>query len=145
VADPFTVSLEEQPNPADVRAVHDGLDAFNLRFGPPHAYQPLTIFLRDDDSALVGGLIGATYWGWLYVEVLWLEERARRGGHGSAMLAAAEEEAWRRGCRHVHLDTMDWQALPFYQKRGYTVWGQLDDLPEGHTRYFLRKDLPAAS
>jgi hypothetical protein len=41
----------------------------------------------------------------------------------------------------VHLDTMSFQALPFYQKQGYTVFGILEDLPEGHRRYYLRKDL----
>ena len=32
------------------------------------------------------------------------------------------------------------QALPFYQKYGYQVWGQLDDFPPGHTHYYLRKE-----
>lgn len=142
---PFTIRIEEQPDPEDLRTVRDGLDTFNHMYAPPDSYQPVAIFLRDDAGALRGGLLGATYWGWLYIEVLWLEEPARRGGHGSELLAAAEQEALRRGCRHVHLDTMDWQALPFYQKRGYTIWGRLDDLPEGHTRYFLRKDLSTAA
>jgi hypothetical protein len=39
------------------------------------------------------------------------------------------------------VDTIDFQALPFYQKLGYTGWGRLDDLPPGHVRYFLKKDL----
>ncbi len=36
---------------------------------------------------------------------------------------------------------MSFQALPFYQKLGYTVFGQLDDLPIGHQMYFLQKAL----
>ena len=51
------------------------------------------------------------------------------------------QEPLRRGCRHAHLDTFTFQALGFYEKHGYSVWGALDDLPPGFTRYFLRKDL----
>ena len=53
----------------------------------------------------------------------------------------AEGEAKRRGCHGAHLDTLSSQALPFYQKLGYTVFGQIDDLPVGHARYYLKKSL----
>jgi hypothetical protein len=36
---------------------------------------------------------------------------------------------------------MSFQALQFYQKLGYTMFGVLDDLPEGSQRIFLKKDL----
>ena len=137
----YTIAHETSPDPADVRAVHEGLDAFNLAHAPPTNFEPLTLLVRDEGGAVAGGLIGATYWGWLYVEVLWLAEEARGEGRGSALLAAAEQVARERGCRHAHLDTMDWQALPFYQRQGYTLWGQLDGYAGGHTRYFLRKVL----
>ena len=45
---------------------------------------------------------------------------------------AARMPPWRRN---------SFQALGFYQKRGYTVAGQLDGYPPGHTKYFLRKEL----
>jgi hypothetical protein len=34
-----------------------------------------------------------------------------------------------------------YQALDFYRKYGYTIFGQLDGLPPGHARYYLRKTL----
>jgi hypothetical protein len=37
---------------------------------------------------------------------------------------------------------MSFQALPFYLQAGYTVWGELVDMPVGHQRYFLQKALP---
>ena len=47
----------------------------------------------------------------------------------------------RRGCKNAHLDTLSFQALDFYKKYGYIVFGQIADLPPGHTRYYLRKTL----
>ena len=46
------------------------------------------------------------------------------------------EKAVHRECFHTHLDTMSFQALPFYQKHGYEVYGVLNDMPSGHQRYF---------
>jgi GNAT superfamily N-acetyltransferase len=137
----FSITIEDDPTPEDVQTVREGLHAFNRLHAPDDAYQPVALFLRDADGSLLGGLLGETYWGWLHVGILWLEEKARRRGHGSRLLAAAEQEAVRRGCHHAHLDTMSFQSLPFYEKRGYSAWGVLQDLPSGHSRIFLSKKL----
>jgi len=136
-----SLTLEETSDPADVRVVEDGLLAFNLQFVPDPQYKPLNIFLRNSEGRVLGGLIGNTYWGWLYVSIFWLEEALRRGGYGSKMLAMAEQEAIRRGCHHAHLDTLDFQSPAFYEKQGYSLWGTLDDLPSGHKRHFYQKEL----
>jgi ubiquinone/menaquinone biosynthesis C-methylase UbiE/ribosomal protein S18 acetylase RimI-like enzyme len=134
------LSLEDEPPAADVAAIHAGLRSYNAQFVQPDGNQPLNVMLRAEDGSLAGGLLGYT-WDWLYVKTLWVTEAVRGQGYGARLLARAEAEAVRRGCRHAHLDTFSFQALPFYQKLGYQVWGQLDDLPPGHTRFFLRKEL----
>ncbi len=54
----------------------------------------------------------------------------------------AEQEAVKRGCRYAHLETIDFQALPFYQKLGYEIFATLQNYPPGHVRYSLtKKDL----
>ena len=134
-------TLETAPNPADVRLVQEGLREYNCQYAPDDHYQPLAVFLRDADHAVVGGLLGGTYWGWLHMVILWIRGDLRLAGHGQALLQMAEREAVRRGCRHAHLETHSFQALPFYEKQGYTVFGQLPDLPEGYIKYFLQKEL----
>jgi hypothetical protein len=57
------------------------------------------------------------------------------------MLAMTEEEARRRGWHGIHLDTLSFQALPFYQQHGYTNFGVLEDHAIGYSRYLLRKKL----
>jgi hypothetical protein len=54
-----------------------------------------------------------------------------------------EEEATRRGCKYAYLDTLSFQARGFYEKHGYTVFGELAHFPPGHRKYFLKKDLLA--
>jgi hypothetical protein len=58
-------------------------------------------------------------------------------------MLAIEGAAEERGCERAHLDTFSYQARPFYEKLGYRVFGELEDYPPGHTRFFLRKQLRA--
>jgi len=140
----YTVTIEESPDPADVQFVRAQLTAFNRARAADDQFQPLLILVRDAGGRIVAGLVGGTYWGWLYTEILWVEEDLRGKGYGQSLLAAAEAEAVRRGCRYAHLDTMSFQALRFYEKQGYVVFAELEDIPagSGHRRYSLKKRLP---
>ncbi|MEW6754057.1 MAG: GNAT family N-acetyltransferase [Candidatus Latescibacterota bacterium] len=97
-----------------------------------------------EGGRLVGGLLGGTFWGYLYVDILVVDEAHRGRGTGTRLLAEAERIARQRGCRHATLHTHDFQALGFYQKKGYAVVGELPDLPPGHVRYELYKRLAPA-
>ena len=77
----------------------------------------------------------------MYVDILWVHENHRHKGIGSKLLIEAEKEAIRRGCHHVHLDTMSWQAPEFYKKFGYEIIGILPDIPNGNQKYLLMKTL----
>jgi hypothetical protein len=46
-----------------------------------------------------------------------------------------------RGCIGARLDTWGFQAKPFYEALGYTVFGVLEDYPPGETEYLLAKRL----
>ncbi|MBN1656973.1 MAG: GNAT family N-acetyltransferase, partial [Anaerolineae bacterium] len=114
----YTITLTDSPDPADIDVVKQGLDRYDATQGATVDWVPLALFARDADGLIVAGLTGSTYWGYLYVGRLWTDEHFRNLGLGSRLLAAAEQEAVRRGCHAVHLMTGDFNALPFYQKRG---------------------------
>ncbi len=105
----------------------------------PGESQRFAIRLNDAGGALVGGLSGRIAWDWLFVAALWVHRDRRGQGAGGALLAAAESHAASAGCHSVWLDTF--QACAFYEKLGYTVFGALEDYPQGQTRFFLRKRL----
>ncbi len=117
------------------------LDGFNARATGLPDQQPLRIGARDASGALVGGVVGSTWAGWLYVTILWVDEPCRGSGLGSRLMAAAEREAVARGCRNACLTTFSYQAGAFYERLGYEVFGRLEDYPEGESLGFLRKRL----
>jgi GNAT superfamily N-acetyltransferase len=139
------VTLETFPTPADVQVVLDGLRGFNVRvIGQPNIQQ-VTAFVRDEDGTILGGLIGEIKWLWLYVAKLWVADDLRGRKFGTRLMECAEDHAWREGCLGVHLDTFEYQALPFYEKLGYDVFGVLEGYPPGYKQYYLKKYRPGGT
>ena len=136
--------IEHKPNPepSEVGQLNAALSNFNRTRIPEKGYAPIyLVLLSDETEGFAGGLNGFLSYGWLFIETIWVAEPARSQGWGSKLMAAAEEEARRQGCRHAWLDTFSFQARAFYEKLGYQVFGELEDFPPGHSRYFLRKNL----
>lgn len=133
------ISVEENPAPADLDLIERALVEHNEARSEPRNYTPLSIFLRTAEGQIVGGVRGVTVWGWLFVSQLWVAEHLRNRDYGTKLMEAAEQAAQDRGCRAAYVDTFSFLALDFYRKVGYTVFGQLEDFPPGHTRYFLKK------
>lgn len=118
-----------------------GITEYNTQQAGDDQGKNLCFVLQTSDQEIVGGVIGATYWNWLYINLMWIREDLRGCGFGHRLLTMAEEEARKRGARNVYLDTFSFQALDFYKKYGYQVFGELNDFPVGHQRYFLTKKL----
>jgi GNAT superfamily N-acetyltransferase len=132
--------IEVSQSETDAQFVRQRLNEFNFNLVPHDNHETLNLIVRRQNT-LIAGLIGVTYWNWLYVELFWVDALERSHGLGTQILAKAEEIATQRGCKNAHLETHDFQSLAFYQKRGYVIFGKLEDLPEGHTKYYLRKHL----
>ena len=133
--------MNTNPAKKEIDEVRAALMKFNEACVGSDGHTPLNLVEYDADGNVIAGILGGTYWGWMYVDILWVHEEHRRKGLGTRLLLAAEREAAQRGCHHVHLDTMSWQAPAFYQKHGYEVIGILPDIPRGNQKYLLMKAL----
>ena len=136
-----TVAAVDALAAAERDAIVDGLIAYNAEHGFRRMARELSVVARDEAGAVVGGLLGETNVGWLFVAVLWVAGAYRGRGIGSALLAKAEREARRRNCIGVYLDTFSFQARPFYERLGYQLFGTLPDCPPGGAKYYLYKRL----
>lgn len=97
--------------------------------------------MEDGAGELIAGLYGYLSYSWLFVEVLWVAENSRKCGHGTRLLDRAEEFAREHGCHSAWLDTFSFRAPGFYEKQGYTLFGELRNYPGEHQRLFLWKRL----
>lgn len=125
------------------RFIDEGLYGYNVAVTGIPEYSPANFVLRSERGEVLGGLLAVIWGGWLRVATLWVSEIARRQGHGSRLLEAAEAHARERACIGICLDTFSFQARPFYERHGYTVFATQEDNPPGQARHFLEKRLTA--
>jgi len=67
---------------------------------------------------------------------LWLEPR---GGLGPRLMQAAEDLGVSRAKRGVFLDTLAFQARPFYEKLSFAVTGTIDGAAGPRALYMAKK------
>lgn len=126
---------------ADARFVRERLDLYNVGVTGVSIWYPAQFFVKSARGETLGGVLGSIWGGWLHIAYLWVDDSVRGKHWGTRLMDHAEAYGRERGCHSVTLDTHSFQARPFYEARGYEVFGTLDDYPEGHKKFFLRKKL----
>jgi GNAT superfamily N-acetyltransferase len=129
------------PTAEDLAQVRAGLMAFNEAQVGPGKVDRFAVFIRDAQDTIQGGLVGFFAWQWMSVEWLWVDSAIRGQGYGSALLRGAESLARDAGCVGAKLDTYEFQAKPFYEKHGYSVFGVLEGYPASTRTYYMQKAL----
>ena len=133
--------MNYNPNKNEIEFVNNALEKFNYEHAEPDNHVLLNIVEYDENQNVIAGILGGTYWGWLHIDILWVDEKFRMKKIGSQLLIAAENEAKKRGCHSVHVDTMSWQAPEFYRKHGYELISELDNIPDGYKKFHFIKRL----
>lgn len=137
-------SLHHEATQEEVDLLWEGINEYNKTIGPMldfPPYEPYRIVLKDRQNQVVAGILTRIYLKCMAVELLWVSQGMRNQGMGSELLGLVEAHANELGCTFIHLDTFSFQAIDFYRKLGFSVFGTLDDYPGGVKRYFLKKDL----
>ena len=130
---------QDNPDADETEFVYAQLRQHNLAHTGQLPRKSLHLFAYGPDRGVVGGLFGDIGWGWLHIDILWVDETCRHQGLGGNLLERAEAEALALGIDRGYLETTSFQARPFYEKMGYEVFAQLEDQPPGHTCYYLKK------
>lgn len=145
---PTDIDLEftDQPRADDLARLETGLVEHAVRAGAPLDSEKLCVFGRQD-GRIIGGLESWLYlrYATLFIKEFWLSEAFRGHGLGRRMVEMVEVEAGRRRAGLCYLDTFSFQALGFYQKLGYEVFGTLPMPSGGIIRYWLKKDLKSSA
>ncbi len=121
--------------------IGEAISSYNKRQAGDDEAKSVCFVVLGPDEAIVGGVIGVTYWNWFHIDLLWVQAELRGRGYGHQLLTLAEEEARQRGAKNAHLDTFSFQAPDFYGRHGYRVFGELQNFPPGHQRYYMVKQL----
>ena len=129
----------------DAEYICDKLVEYNLS-QVPRTQQLDFVYINkkivDENNEIIAGCLAKMYcWKVIYIDILWVDEKYRKCGLGKRLLTEIEKIAKEEDCSLIHLDTFDFQAKDFYIKYGYEIFGVLEDCPENHCRYYLKKKL----
>ncbi|EPD50285.1 hypothetical protein HMPREF1210_02856 [Paenisporosarcina sp. HGH0030] len=131
-------------NNDDKNHINNELYKYNLAHFPEDLrgrYEQINLFLKDENGLVRGGLLGEVCWNWLEIHTLIVDEETRKFGYGSKLLMEVEQFALEKKCDFIKVDTLSFQALDFYKKNGYQVFGSIDNVGREFTHYYLKKDL----
>ena len=136
------LTLTDAPSDAAKAAIQSGLIAFNDAITGIVDRKPLAVLVSDPRTGdVVGGVLGRSSLGLMFIDIVYLPESLRGGGVGRRMIAMAEEEGRRRGCANAMLYTITFQAPGFYEKLGWREFGRIPCDPPGTARVFMTKAL----
>jgi GNAT superfamily N-acetyltransferase len=125
----------------DAKIIDEGLDRYCDRFivTPEDNDIPLGRKLVDKGGKMIAAVLAeldadeSTD-----INGVWVEEPYRKQGLGSYLLGKVEKEAKDKGTYLFIGNACDWN-IDFFRKNGYTVRGELEDYPKGHTAYEIEK------
>lgn len=135
------IVIIDNPNPADKQFIEEKLYQYNTQTTGFEFGGEVAAFIRDEKGEIVAGISGFCWGLTLRIDLLWVREDQRGQDYGTHLLEAAEAEGKRRGCKQVFLETHSFQAPNFYRKKGYEVFGVLEDYPAGYSQVYFRKTL----
>ncbi|MBP2243282.1 GNAT superfamily N-acetyltransferase [Cytobacillus eiseniae] len=140
----MTLHITKAFDKKDKQYIDESLYKFNLAHFPKDLrgrYEEICLFLKDENGIVRGGILSEVCWNWLEIHTFMIDEEIRKSGYGTKLLAELEKIAVDKACDFIKVDTLSFQALDFYKKNGYEVYGSLDNVGRDYTHYYLKKDL----
>jgi GNAT superfamily N-acetyltransferase len=136
------LTLTDAPDRAAQQAIEAGLARYNAEQAGFSDHRPLAVVVSDPETKeVLGGLLGRTSLGLLFIDLFFLPDSLRGQGVGSRVMQLAEDEGRRRGCTAAVLYTISFQAPGFYERHGYQRFGEVPCQPPGTSRIFFAKPL----
>ncbi len=132
----------DSPLPSEEALLLQGINAHAMKTRGMKPVHYFAIYVRlGKDQKMIGGLKGLIYYGALYIDLLWVPPEYQRTGLGRELMKKAEEYAKKAHCSFATLETMDWEALSFYKKLGYSIEFVREGFENDSKMYSLRKKL----
>jgi len=135
------IEILQNPEPSLIQFLDNKIAEFNWQNWEVNERKPIAVQIKNNAGDIIAGAAGRTFGNWLLINTLWVSKNLRGKQIGKQLLSTLENAAKERGCITCLLDTLNFQAMPFYQKFGYkTQWVQ-ENYPKTGCRYYMVKEL----
>ena len=135
------LKIDEAPSAELMQFFNKKIEEFNVARWEVKEKKPVVIKIEDQAGRITAGVAAKTFGLWLLIENLWVSDELRGQQIGSKILKKLEDFAIGQGCKYALLDTLNFQAKPFYEKYGYAVEWTQNKYPKDGCKYFMVKKL----
>ena len=147
----MTIQFEEilKPDAEQFEPLRNALKAFNESQLGDYSAETIIVKAYTEQGQMCGAVSGWLQFGWLYVNMLWVDDSYRRRGIGTTLLEKLEGYASSRGIFRSRLATSDFQpGYALYRQYGYEVYATIPIMPandgtDAHVEYLMWKHWPA--
>jgi ribosomal protein S18 acetylase RimI-like enzyme len=139
-----TIILDED-NPEVIKTILiEGLREYNQHFFGQYEKKDFAIYIQDEKATIIAGICGFIIekHQTMRLEFVWVHKEHRKKGIGSKMLFYIEKYATLKQCKFLQVSTLEFQAVGFYQKMGYTQIGIIPQWFCAKDEVFFLKQLP---
>ncbi|MDR3623641.1 MAG: GNAT family N-acetyltransferase [Chlamydiales bacterium] len=137
----YFIDFQIDPSPIYQSILFNGINANALKVKAQKPVLSFGFFIKDSSGTPIAGITSIIYYGCLHIDMLWVNETYRKHGLGSLLIQKCEKFAKDKSCTFATVDTMDWEALPFYQKLGFIIEFVQEGFVNNSIKYLLRKPL----
>jgi hypothetical protein len=89
----FHFHYQDNPEAEDEKALFDGINEYAfLQRKVEKPIKSFAIFIKDYNNFVLGGITGTSYYGCLYIDMLWLKEELRFQGFGKKLMEEADKK-----------------------------------------------------
>ena len=131
----------DNPTQKDKKYLDDKLMGFNGYKINGYAFNNFLYKITDESGSIIAGVDCIFGGGWLEIISLWVSEQNRKKRIGEKLLYEAEKTAKNKGCHGSYLYTYSFQARAFYEKKGYEIFGVLENYYKTHSKLYMKKNL----
>lgn len=142
---PVRLHRIDQPGPAHLAFLGQGLVEEEAAKGNASPYRPLAVLAEDAASERIGGISGFLYLGCLFIDQLYMTPARRGEGLGADLVRALETAAIEHGARIATVNTLDDRARRFYERLGYQVEFSRTGYDGGRVMHHLGRRLEQAA
>jgi GNAT superfamily N-acetyltransferase len=137
----MNIEVLDNPEQEIIDYLNKKIADFNWAHWEVSERSPLAVQIKNDQGEIIAGAAARSFGDWLLLDTLWVSDELRGQNIGSEILKKIEASGKKRGCIKCLLDTLNFQAMPFYEKHGYkTQWVQ-QGYPKTGCKYFMVKEL----
>jgi len=137
----MNIEVLENPEQELIDYLDKKIDDFNWENWEVSERTPLAAQIKNEQGEVIAGAAARSFGDWLLLDTLWVSDELRGQNIGSKLLKTIEASGKSRGCVKVLLDTLNFQAMPFYKKHGYEIQWVQEGYPKTGCKYFMLKEL----